>query len=143
MNPLTRKFGRLAVWVITFLMFITVNSTALSNEAITKETTPDNQEPHLVDHCIGGTAHELVAQANIVTAKKNLEYGLSEELAVSCLHFVWVVLQADSLSSAYKKRAFADVMNWSPDQRMKFFVPLKEEVDKAAEAYWKQGAKPN
>lgn len=143
MNPLTRKFGRLTVWVITFLMFITANSTALSNEAIAPEKTPDNQEPHLVDHCIGGTAHELVAQANIVTAKKNLEYGLSEELAVSCLRFVWVVLQADSLSADEKKQVFADALTWGLDQRMKFFSPLKDKVDRAAETYWKQGANPN
>lgn len=143
MNILTRQFGRLTLLVIAFFMCAAANSTVRSNEAIAPAETSDSSEPYFTDKCIGGTAHELVAQANLVTAKKHPEYGLSEDLAVSCLRFVWVVLQADSLSADDKKRVFADVMTWTPDQKMKFFVPLKEEVDRAAEAYWKQGAKPN
>ena len=132
-----------ALLAIAIFLPVTANSAARISDAVSQAETYNNQEPHLVDHCIGGTAHELVAQANIVTAKKYPEYGLSEDLAVSFPRFVWVVLQADSLSSGDKKRAFADVLNWSPDQRIKFFDPLKEEVDRAVEAYWKQGIGPN
>lgn len=143
MNKLTPQFARLTFLVIAVFMCATANSAVHSNETITQTDTSDNQEHHLLDHCIGGTAHELVAQANIVTAKKYPEYGLSENLAVSCPRFVWVVLQAESLSTSDKKRAFAGVMNWSRDERMRFFLPLRQEVDGAAAGYWKDGAKPD
>lgn len=145
MKLFARAFQVRLVWgillTITFFLSPLINPAAHANGELRHGDASD--KAHFTDQCIGGTAHELVAQANIVTARKYPEYGLSEDLAVSCPRFVWVVLQADSLPASDKKRVFADVMTWGPDQKIKFFLPLKEEVDRASDTYWKQNTKAN
>ena len=141
-----RLFARLSArkvlfFVLTVLVLPFFNPIAHASSAPYNKSTTENLGPYLVDQCVGGTAHELVAQANIVTTKKFPEYGLSEALSVACPRFVWVVLQADSLPASEKKRAFSNVINWTQAEKMKFFAPLKQEVDEAAEQAWRQDFK--
>lgn len=79
-----------------------ITTYALSIHAI----TVDN-EPQLVDHCVGGTVHELVGQANLLVARQYPEYGLSERLALLCPRMVWKILQDTSLDADGKRRAFS------------------------------------
>lgn len=121
--------------IITFLSF---NTEVLADQFISQAEPSLNQDVYLEDHCVGGTANELLAQANVVTAKRYPEYGLSDSLAISCPKFVWIILQADSLSAEEKKRTFADFMKWGLDERERFFHSLKRSVEKNAEEYWQQ-----
>jgi hypothetical protein len=98
-----------------------------------------DREPHFVDQCVGGSAHELVAQANILTARQHPDYGLPETLAVTCPRFVWQVLRTNTLDAPAKKKAFADVLTWTAAQRQNFYIPLQREAEAALDTAWKNG----
>jgi len=142
MKPASVRYRHSIVFAIALALTSPCIALPSSTEAPESRTANPIQEPHFTDQCVGGTAHELVAQANILIAQRHPEYGLSKDLAIACLRFVWVVLQADSLDAASKRKVFADVRHWSGTKRLEFFLPLKRQVEADAEAAWQQELRP-
>ncbi|MDP1613793.1 MAG: hypothetical protein Q8M11_22250 [Sulfuritalea sp.] len=142
MKPISDQYRSSIAFAIAMALAAPCSALTASAEAPVSRTAKAAQEPHFTDQCVGGTAHELVAQANILIAQKYPEYGLSKDLAIACLRFVWVVLHAESLDAASKRKVFAGVRHWSGTKRLEFFVPLKRKIEADAEAAWQRGLRP-